>query len=466
MSAGQGSPSTRSAQPDTSDLGLDLNFTLDFGGYREAEAPGTDCAPEDTAHLDPLAHIGMTLSRETDPADRGEALTSLPAHTHTGGSASYISAQHDRLPEPAPKMTGTPGETAPPASTAADTTAATAETEHRSIPRSISDRGLTMYMQPIVDLTTGAVVMVECLARLRLASGQILSAGEFVPDLNTTDVDELFRFAIDKACDAMADWDANGLTVDISVNLDPSTLRNPQCADWVHTALEKHATAPARLVLELLETRATDSAAQRSSIAALRAMGIRFAIDDLGSGFSNVSRLSAIDFDLFKIDAEILAGFYRRPLETLSLFTALIQLSLDLERQSVVEGIEDAEMARVAALLGAGLGQGYLFARPMPVGAVVDWARTSAATPAINVHLIDTHPAALALHFRYRRASSHPGSESDCPLTPFLAGKDIPQKVTGWHHTLHSSAPGEVGIDASRELLGWLVEAIETEPGR
>lgn len=325
----------------------------------------------------------------------------------------------------------------------------------------LTDGSLTMFMQPIVDLRTGSVRLVESLARLVTAGGEIVTAARFVPLLDDAELEGLFQFGIHEALANLSHWDAQGLTLSVSVNLDPSTLLNPLCAGWVSDALELHGIAARRLVLELLETRAVDTAEQREAIEQLRQLGIRLAIDDLGSGYSNLRRLSHFDFDIIKIDAGMLAGFRTRPLETLSLLSALTQLSHDLGRAAVVEGIEDLEMSGVVNVLGAQLGQGYLFAHPMPAKDIPGWV--TRFTPAYGVDEIRTYSAALAFHWRHGRETAHPGWLEDCGLTSFLRTRADGSAIDTWHarqHNTEANVTPSARVAASRRMMDWLVARV------
>jgi EAL domain-containing protein (putative c-di-GMP-specific phosphodiesterase class I) len=174
-----------------------------------------------------------------------------------------------------------------------------------------------MAMQPIVDLTSGRPTVFEALARLRRADGVLVAAADFVPALDPHDVDVLFAIALDLSLGHLAAWNLAGIEVDVSVNLDPSTLANARCAGWVANALGQHGIHPARLILELLETGPIGSPTQDASIDALGRLGVRIAIDDLGSGHSTLARMRHVDFDLIKIDSGTHSGFDLAPVETL-----------------------------------------------------------------------------------------------------------------------------------------------------
>jgi PAS domain S-box-containing protein len=314
---------------------------------------------------------------------------------------------------------------------------------------------LEMHMQPIIDLTDGSTVMVEALARLSMPDGRMITAAEFVPTLSELELETLFVDGLDRALRYLAEWDDGGLALSISVNLDPFTLSNPLCATWVRDALIRNGIAAGRLTLELLETQAIDSAEQALVIAELAGLGVQFAIDDLGSGHSNLERLAHIPFDLVKIDSSIMAGFASAPVQTLSVVSALVQLSHELGRVAVIEGLETLGMLCVATALDAPLGQGYQIARPMPAADIPHWI---AHTPRRNnSDPYATAAGALAWHWRHSRETQHEGELVDCPISAFLASCVSDQPIQEWHASQH----GVGNAEDARALTEFLVGLIE-----
>ncbi len=233
--------------------------------------------------------------------------------------------------------------------------------------------GLEMHVQPIVDLRSGALRKVEALARLRLDDGALVSPGVFLPLLGNAELERLFRLGLEQSLAMLRDWDAQGLALELSLNLPPSTLLAPDCANWIGTALRAHGVAPHRLTLELLESESVDDASFADAVARLQPLGVRFAMDDLGAGYSSLTRLATLPFDTLKIDQTLAAQMHARPLDTLRLIATLIQVGHDTRRCVVIEGLEDDALIEAARVLGAHEGQGYAYARPMPAAALPEW---------------------------------------------------------------------------------------------
>jgi len=234
--------------------------------------------------------------------------------------------------------------------------------------------GLVMHYQPIVDLRTGKPAKVEALARLVLEDGQVIAPGQFLPLLGMRDLDAVFRLGLAEALDQTARWEAEGLSLGVTVNLAPSTLVQPDCVLWVRAALERARIAPERLSLEITEDQGLAGAAA-AAMAALTGLGVNVVMDDLGAGYGSLQRLRRLPFRTAKLDQSLVEDIRGAPDRLLSFMGALVQLGHDLEVEIVVEGLETDDLVEAAAILGADAGQGFALGRPMPAEAIAGWAR-------------------------------------------------------------------------------------------
>ncbi len=294
-----------------------------------------------------------------------------------------------------------------------------AQDQARAYRERLLNGGLRMDVQPIVDLRDARLLKVEALARLVMPDGSVLPPAMFLPLLGSAELDRLFDLGLDQVLADLARWDAAGLALQVSVNLAPSTLRGGSCTSRVETLLRRHGVDPQRLTLELLEGERVDTAGQASELAQLRALGVKLAMDDLGSGYSSLQRLSLLPFDTLKIDRGLLCKLRDRPLPTLSLISASVRLGHDLGLEVVAEGLEDEAEIEVARLLGADSGQGFGIARPMPASELVAWNRGRAqhAAPGAIRHALG------ALAWNWRRAHDAHAGDDSCTLQSYLAGR-------------------------------------------
>jgi EAL domain-containing protein (putative c-di-GMP-specific phosphodiesterase class I) len=312
-----------------------------------------------------------------------------------------------------------------------------------------------MNMQPIVDLRTNKPAYFESLARV-VRDDQMIAAADFVPALDAAEIDRLFVIALAQSLEAVGQWLRSGLDVGVSVNIDPSTLAHPHCVGWITDALDTHDVAADRLILELLETRPVSTPRQAGTLRAIHELGVRVAIDDLGAGHSNLDRLEAFEFDIVKIDGAIIRALSSTPEEALGALSTLVAVGSDSGRSTVVEGIESAEMAVVASIVGARFGQGYAIARPMPIAAVAPWI--AAVTPP-EPGLAPSYSSALAFHLRRGSDNAHSGDVNECWISAFLAENSGGAPVDVWHAAQHGTAADD-RADLGRRLKDWLVDHI------
>ena len=327
--------------------------------------------------------------------------------------------------------------------------------------------GLEMFVQPIVNLADGALVKVEGLARLRTPEGGILTPEQFLPALGDTDLDSLFRQGLAQGLGHLRRWRDQGIDLDLSINIAPSSLVHPDCARWIEEALREAGVAPHHLTLELLESQTLEDDAVGESISRIALRGVRFALDDLGSGFSNLSRLAGLPFQLIKIDQNIVKDLRSDPIKSLSLIRTLVQVGQDLEQDVVIEGLEEDGIIEAAMRLGCRFGQGYGLGRPMPAAALTEWVESRSYRGPRDRRL-HSWPGALAyewmvmhdpLHLR------HPGALDSCPITAFLLEQRVDdQKVLEWHRQIHDEIDESVRIQVKRSLLEWMSRKIRSGP--
>jgi diguanylate cyclase (GGDEF)-like protein len=229
------------------------------------------------------------------------------------------------------------------------------------------DRGeLELHHQPIWGLAGGSVVGVECLLRWR-DEDRMVPPAEFIPVAEQTGViHALGAWVVAESCDTMARWARRGLLPNFGVNLSPFQLDRPGLADDVHAELTRTRIPAHRLLLELTESAWThDTSRGRPQLEAMRATGLKLAMDDFGAGHSSLGRLADLPVSVLKIDRALLSGVPDRPTAT-AVLRAAVQLGDAVGCDVVAEGIETEEQRSQLLELGVRLGQGFLLARPLP----------------------------------------------------------------------------------------------------
>lgn len=323
--------------------------------------------------------------------------------------------------------------------------------------------GVEMFVQPIVNLTDGALLKVEALARLRAPDGTTLVPGQFLPALGETDLDALFRQGLMQGLGHVRRWRDEKLDINLSINLAPSSLVHPDCAYWIEGALREAQVAPQHLTLELLESQALDASAVDQALTRLASAGVKIALDDFGVGFSNLKRLAELPFDVIKIDQNLVKDLTHDPIKALSLIRTAVQIGHDLGRDVVAEGLEDAGIIEAACQLGCRLGQGYGLARPMPAAALADWIRIQPFRGSAGGGL-RSWIGALAYQWMMMHDTlcvRLPGEISSCSITEFLEAQEIhDRQVLQWHWQIHEDPVEAVRLQAMRQLMQWMVDKI------
>jgi EAL domain-containing protein (putative c-di-GMP-specific phosphodiesterase class I) len=196
-------------------------------------------------------------------------------------------------------------------------------------------------------------------------------------------MDELGAFVLRRAVRDAKAWP----DIYISVNLSPLQVRDRGIVDVVRSALAESGLAPSRLILEITEGVLIDNPEEMlKRIEELRALGVRIALDDFGSGYSSLGYLQRFAFDKLKIDRSFVTPLGRSS-NAAVIIQAIVALGRALNVAVVVEGVETEEQRVLLRLAGCDEMQGFLFARPSPAGAIAPLlasanAPKSAAKPA------------------------------------------------------------------------------------
>ena len=233
----------------------------------------------------------------------------------------------------------------------------------RELPRALSARELELYYQPIVAAQGSRIVGVEALLRWNhLTRGQIPPA-VFIPVAEQMGLmDTLGAFVLRRALAEAGRWP----DLYVSVNLSPLQLRDRSIVDLVRAALSESGVAPNRLMLEVTESVLIDNPDDIvKRIEELRALGVRIALDDFGSGYSNLGYLQHFPFDKLKIDRSFVSALGRSPSGGV-IIQAIVALGRALGVSVLVEGVETEEQRVLLRLAGCDEMQGFLFAKPAP----------------------------------------------------------------------------------------------------
>jgi diguanylate cyclase (GGDEF)-like protein len=307
------------------------------------------------------ASIGIAIAEREGEQDLGELIRNadVAMYTAKGRSAAYhlYTPQDDNLTRSRVELVA-------------------------DLRRAIGAEELFLVYQPKVDLQTGYCKGVEALVRWRHPQRGVLGPDAFL-DLaeKSGQMRKLTLAVLDRALADQAGWHAQGLPLELAVNLSPSNLRDPRLVKDLQRMLLTHGLDASTLVLEITENvLIVDEAQAAETVAALGELGVALAIDDFGTGHSSLTRLRDLPLAELKIDRSFVTRM-EEVRDDEKIVRSTIQLAHSLGLAVVAEGAETPNVIRRLTELGCDMGQGYVFSRPLEVDALADWARVHGVAP-------------------------------------------------------------------------------------
>jgi len=228
----------------------------------------------------------------------------------------------------------------------------------------MSESGLHLVYQPVVNANSEAIVCFEALARWHHPTRGMVSPGEFIPVAEEIGlIPQIGEWVLRTACLEAANWPER---VRVAVNISPIQFANPALPGIVMSALAAAQLAPDRLELEITEgIFLNDDAATDAMFARLKAIGVRFALDDFGTGYSSLGYLKKAPFNKIKIDQSFVRGAAVPGNRNAAIIRAIVALAESLEMETTAEGAETPEELALIRSLGCSHIQGFIFGRPM-----------------------------------------------------------------------------------------------------
>jgi diguanylate cyclase (GGDEF)-like protein len=237
--------------------------------------------------------------------------------------------------------------------------------------------------QPIVDLRTSGVIGVEALIRWCHPERGPVAPADFIPLTEETgQIMAIGRWVLEEACRQSAVWAAAGHRIGMSVNVSACQLDQDDFPEDVLCALESSGIAPSTLTLEITETALMrDVPAASKRLCGIRELGVKVALDDLGTGSSALAYLRYFAPDSMKIDRSFIAGIPDST-ESSAIVHTLVELGRLLGIETLAEGIEEGEQLTRLRGERCDHGQGFLFARPTDADGIERLLTHSADEPA------------------------------------------------------------------------------------
>jgi diguanylate cyclase (GGDEF)-like protein/PAS domain S-box-containing protein len=237
--------------------------------------------------------------------------------------------------------------------------------------RAVRQGEFVVYYQPKVALGTRRLVGFEALIRWIHPTRGMVMPNEFIPVAEETGlIVPLGAWTLIEACRTVRGWQEefqSNPPLEVSVNLSPRQFRDSGLVETVRRALEVTGLEPESLKLEITESVLIDDPAVAVEVLTeLRKMNIGLKIDDFGTGYSSLRYLSTLPCDCLKIDRSFVSNLLQDD-SSLEIVRTIIGLAASLGMEVVAEGIETEPQLDKLRDLGCEFGQGYFFAKPLPV---------------------------------------------------------------------------------------------------
>ncbi len=244
------------------------------------------------------------------------------------------------------------------------------------IRRALTEREFVLYYQPKVNMRTGTVIGAEALIRWQHPERGLLLPAVFLPVIEDHPLAvELGDWVIETALTQMETWQAAGLDISVSVNVGTRQLQQAGFFERLCIRLAAHPQVkPSDLELEVLEASALEDLARVSQvIAACGKIGVRFALDGFGAGYSSLTYLKRLAVTVLKVNQNFVRDMLDDP-EDLAILVGMLDLATAFRRQAIAQGVETLEHGEMLLQLGCDLAQGYGIAHPMPAHKVIGWS--------------------------------------------------------------------------------------------
>jgi EAL domain-containing protein (putative c-di-GMP-specific phosphodiesterase class I)/ActR/RegA family two-component response regulator len=234
-----------------------------------------------------------------------------------------------------------------------------------------------LHYQPKVSLLTGMLTGMEALIRWNHPLHGLVYPDSFITIAEESGaIDEVTDWVLREAVNQMARWIAQGLAIQVSVNVSMDNLRSAEFAKRASAIVREAGVSPQDVTLEITESRAmSPSPAPLESLVRLRMSRFKLSIDDFGTGHSSLAQLRDVPFTELKIDRGFVSGARGNQIIR-PMLEGSIGIAKRLGMVSVAEGVETETDFFLLREIECDVAQGYFIGRPMPSSALPEWMET------------------------------------------------------------------------------------------
>ncbi|MGL6106283.1 bifunctional diguanylate cyclase/phosphodiesterase [Romboutsia sp.] len=231
----------------------------------------------------------------------------------------------------------------------------------------IENNELEVYYQPKYNINTSKIVGAEALLRWNHSGMGIISPVKFIPIAEKNRfINKIGKWVFEDVCRNLRESIDEGIeVVPIAVNISRVELYQPTLIHNFQLALLKYKIAPELIEIEITETTALNNIKFiNSKLSEIKGLGIKVAMDDFGTGNSNLSNLKDISIDVLKLDRSLLIDIENND-KTEVMVKSIVSLSKNLRMSTVCEGVENISQVEIIRNAGCEIVQGFLFSKPI-----------------------------------------------------------------------------------------------------
>jgi EAL domain-containing protein (putative c-di-GMP-specific phosphodiesterase class I) len=258
----------------------------------------------------------------------------------------------------------------------------------RELHRALRQDEFELHYQPIVHLANGALAGFEALIRWRHEERGLIAPTVFIPTAEASGlIVPIGRWGFKRACLALTELSACGSPgarpsppLFMSVNFSARDFSDSTFLPEIRKVLDETGVEPTAIKIEITESLLmNEPEVAAASLRSCNDLGIHIAIDDFGTGYSSLSYLHKFPIDTIKIDRSFICNMHECE-DSAQIVGSIVHLANGLGIEVVAEGIEDPEHVSLLQGLGCHFGQGYLFAKPLPIAEALAFTYDQVAT--------------------------------------------------------------------------------------
>ena len=241
--------------------------------------------------------------------------------------------------------------------------------------RAIQDSlGLSLYLQPQIEIETRRCLGAEALLRWQRSNGTWIAPSRILDLIDRLGLRlEFNRWLLLQAAQIQLQLASAGISIVLSINLSANDLLDTELPDMIGQTLSTWDIPPEKIMLEITETMMVGEGWQVMDVLErMRNLGLRLSIDDFGTGYAGMSYLQRLPVNEVKID-QMFVRQINESEKAREIVTSIIQLAGRLKMSVIAEGIETPETLDTLAKLGCRFAQGYLFSKPVPLVDFIAW---------------------------------------------------------------------------------------------